>query len=227
MKVVDQWRAFFGAVASSRRAEMSEVLNRLSFDVKMTPITQTSAPTAKNDSPLGTLGANALSYGGAHFIDFTSEEPTVIMVIASIRPNTVYSQGITPMLTKGKSLFDFPIPEFTTVGEQSIQNSELYFDYNQPRIVASGEFGYTRRYGEWMKHDSEVHGKFNTTLKYLTAHRIFDETPQLSEEFLRVDVARDSLNRIFAVDTYDNVASDFYFSGKVVRALPKYINYSL
>lgn len=230
-RAIDSWRAVFGVMSSNARMDMSEPLRRLVFNVDINAITQTNQSDIDNQlkTPIASYSGQGVSAGSRHFIDYTCEEPGIIMILASITPRASYYQGIDKFLTKGSSLIDdYIYPEMSKVGEQAINRSELYYDVNiDGSAMDGGTFGYTRRYAEFMFDRSEVHGEFKTSLDFWHSARKFDTAPSLGLDFLSVDTDRDNLNRVFATSNTQNVYSYFYFDTRIVRPLPKYINYGL
>lgn len=228
-RAIDTWRAVRGVKSSNARYDMSEPLKRFVFNVDINAVTQTNQADISSQlkSPVASWSGQGVSAGSRHFIDYISEEPGIIMILASLTPRASYYQGIDKFLTKGKSLIDdYVYPEMAKVGEQPIKRSELFYDVNiDGSSIEGGTFGYTRRYAEFMFDRSEVHGEFKTSLNYWHSARKFDTAPSLGTDFLQVDTQRDNLNRVFATSNPQNIYSYFFFDARVVRALPKYITY--
>lgn len=228
-RAIDTWRAVRGVKSSNARYDMSEPLKRVVFNVDINAITQTNQSDINTQlkSPVASWSGQGVSAGSKHFIDYTCEEPGIILILASLTPRASYYQGLDKFLTKGKSLIDdYVYPEMSKVGEQPIKRSELFYDVNiDGSSIEGGTFGYTRRYAEFMFDRSEVHGEFKTSLNYWHSARKFDTAPSLGTDFLRVDSDRDNLNRVFATSNSQNIYSYFFFDARVVRALPKFINY--
>lgn len=198
---------------------MAEVIKREVFNLNIQTITQVGA----GDTPLATLAGNGVSAGAKHLVDYTAEEAGIIMTIMSVRPRASYFQGVRKLLTK-RDLTEFLIPDFANVGAQQVDNSELYLDYNS--VAPDGMFAYTRKYAEYMFENSEVHGSFRDDLDFWHAARQFTSQPSFGTDFMSVDAERDNLNRIFAVRGDENIYCYLFFDNKVVRPLPKYVQYS-
>lgn len=230
-RAIDTWRAVFGVKSSNARYDMSEPIRRLVFNVDINAITQTNQSDIDNQlkTPVASWSGQGVSAGSRHFIDYTCEEPGIVMILASVTPRASYFQGLDKFLTKGTSLIDdYIYPEMSKVGEQPVKRSELFYDVNiDGSSIEGGTFGYTRRYGEFMWDRSEVHGEFKTSLDYWHSARKFDVAPSLGLDFLQVDSERDNLNRVFATSNPQNIYSYFFFDTRIVRPIPKYIDYEL
>lgn len=230
-KAVDAWRAIRGVVSSNARLDMAEPLRRVVFNVDINAITQTNQSDIDNQlkTPVASWSGQGISAGAKGFVDYTSEEPGILMILASVRPFASYIQGLSRHLTAGDSLIDdYVFPKFSKVGEQAIKSTELFFDIPlDGSNVGPATFGYTRRYAQYMFDKSEVHGEFKTSLDYWHSARKFDVQPSLGLDFVAVDTDRDNLNRVFATSNVQNVYSYFVFDARVIRALPKYLNYGL
>lgn len=225
--------SIFGIKMSNVVADQSEPLGRWVNPVNIDSVLQTSQ--SSSESALASYAGTGLSYGNKrNILHYIAEEPTVIMFLASIRPkHALYFQGLPRKLTRN-FLMDYAIPQFVNVGEQMISERELYLDYKpyqgtDPSSLYSNIFGFTRRFADFMFAPGEVHGDFKDSLSSWHLARKFDSAPSLNQEFLEVRGVEDNLNRIFASvsDATDKFYCNFYFSGGIVRSLPKRIYYDL
>lgn len=226
--------SIFGIKMSNVVADQSEPLGRWINPVNIDSVLQTSQSSA--ESALASYSGTGLSFGHKNnILRYEAEEPTVIMFLASIRPkDAVYFQGLPRKLTRN-FLMDYAIPQFVNVGEQMISERELYCDYRpysngtNPEQLYSNLFGFTRRFADFMFAPGEVHGDFKDSLDSWHLARKFDSAPSLNQEFLEVRGVEDNLNRIFASvsDSTDKFYCNFYFSGGIIRSLPKRVYYDL
>lgn len=221
--------AITGKHTSSAILEMSEVLGSWSNIINVDSVLQQSESV--NGSPQAGYAGTGLGYraGGKDF-RYTAEEPTIIMVFASIVPLASYFQGLSRKFVRA-NVYDYAIPQLANVGEQRIMRGELYVGSDSPSVADEDvqTFGYTRRNGDFMWTPSEVHGDFRGSLDYWHNARIFGSLPSLSQNFLQVNPTEDNLNRVFAVesDSYDHFYCNFSFTGHVIRSLPKHVHYDL
>lgn len=218
----------YGKKTSASILEMSEVLASWSNTINVDSVLQNSESSV--NSPQAEYAGTGLGYrsGGKPF-SYTAEEPTVIMIVASIVPQASYFQGL-PRKFMRSNIYDYAIPQLANVGEQQIYRGELYLDYDYvPNNPNQAIFGWTRRNGDFMWTPNEVHGDFRASLDFWHNSRVFGSVPSLSTTFLEVNEDRDNLNRIFAVSSssIDHFYCRFDFGGQIIRSLPKHVHYEL
>jgi hypothetical protein len=187
---------------------ISEVLNTTgSFDAN---------DTTKPTSPAtGSMAGHGVSIGEGYKGSYYVEEHGYIMGIMSIMPKPAYQQGIPKNFLK-KDPTEFFWPSFAHIGEQEVQNQEIYGYGANPTDV----FGYIPRYAEYKYLPNRVAGEFRTTLDYWHAGRIFGSQPNLSQQFIECDY--EDVNRIFAVTdpTEDTLYIQVLNKIKAVRPMP-------
>ena len=214
----------FGVHAGDARLQRPEYLGGSVVPVFVGDVLQTSE-SSENGTPLGMPAgvAGALDKTKAFTRHFT--EHGWIIGILSIVPEATYLQGIPRKFLKRDRL-DFAWPLLANLGEQEIQNQELYFEFGGSDANNKGTFGYTPRYAEYRFGVSGAHGDFRSTLRDFHDARIFDSRPALNSEFIKIKPTGNStgLNRIFAVtgEQYDHLWVDLYNDVFVKRKLPKY-----
>lgn len=216
----------FGIRPSAVRSEMSEPIGTISSWIGMQSVLQTSETTP--DSPQAAYaGIGTNSDGFKHVLKYVNNaEPTpvIIMVLMSVTQRASYMQGFDRKFFRS-SIYDFAVPQLAMIGEQEIQNSELYFDKN----YTEGVFGFNRRYYDWFYSGSEVHGEFRGSMDYWHGARIFDSQPALNSEFIGINPETDHLQRVFANVSESSmpVLYNLSFDGYKTVALPRYIQYEL
>lgn len=222
--------AVTGKRTSSAIMDMSEPLGRWKGIVNVDSVLQTSESSAS--SPQASYAGSGLAYKlEGRSVSYTAEEPTVIMVMLNINPvSAAYYDGF-PRKFLRSNLYQYDVPNLANIGEQQIMNYELFFGPDA-RANAAGYnpvFGWQRRYGDFMWTPDEVHGDFRGDLDYWHNARTFATAPVLGEKFLQVRPDDDNLNRVFAVSS--SVVDKFYchvfFSGHIIRHLPKHAYYDL
>lgn len=197
-RYIEQNYAFFGVRSSDGRLQRSEYLGGSRNPVVISQVLQTSEGTAS--SPLGTPAGNAVSAGGKYIFDRSFEEYGWIVGLMSIMPKPDYIQGIPKMFLR-RDIYDYYWPQFSKIGEQPIENQELYFSPTSNNN--DGTFGYTPRYAEYRFRNNRVCGDFKDTLKFWTLARDFDSPQALNHSFVECNPS----DRIFAVS--DSASSDY------------------
>lgn len=217
-RYIEQNYAFFGVRSSDGRLQRSEYLGGSKNPVVISQVLQTSEGTAS--SPLGTPAGNAVSAGGKYIFDRSFEEYGWIIGLMSIMPKPDYIQGIPRMFLR-RDIYDYYWPQFAKIGEQPIENQELYFSPTSNNN--DGTFGYTPRYAEYRFRNNRVCGDFKDTLKFWTLARDFDSPQALNHSFVECNPS----DRIFAVSDsasadYNHLWCEIGFNIKSLRPLPKY-----
>lgn len=217
-RYIEQNYAFFGVRSSDGRLQRSEYLGGSKNPVVISQVLQTSEGTAS--SPLGTPAGNAVSAGGKYIFDRSFEEYGWIIGLMSIMPKPDYIQGIPKMFLR-RDIYDYYWPQFAKIGEQPIENQELYFSPTSKNN--DGTFGYTPRYAEYRFRNNRVCGDFKDTLKFWTLARDFDSPQALNHSFVECNPS----DRIFAVSDaasadYNHLWCEIGLNVKSLRPLPKY-----
>lgn len=208
--------SMFGVKSPDARLQRAEFIGASHNPVLVDAIYQTSA--SQEGSPLADFAGKAISVGGQKPISYYCKEHGYIMGLMVIRPRPEY-QNITRRhwLHGLTGKFDYFWPILANIGDQEIQNRELYAGNG----VSTKAFGYTPRYQEYRFAPSETHGEMQTTLKYFHMNRIFDRTPVLNQQFMNCTPRTD----MFAVT--DGKVSHHYWCEILIgcqakRPIPKF-----
>jgi hypothetical protein len=157
------------------------------------------------------IGVTSGKYG-----KYFCEEHGYIIGVMSVMPKTAYQQGIPRTYLK-KDTLDYFWPSFANIGEQEVQNQELYAYTN----TSEDTWGYVPRYAEYKYMPSRVAGEFRTSLDYWHLGRKFATEPALNQTFIECDPA--DTKRIFAVtEGADTLYCHVYNKIKAVRPMPKF-----
>lgn len=204
----------FGVRSSDKRLQRPEYITGVKSPVIISEVLNTTGATG--ELPQGNMAGHGVSVGQSKSGGYFCEEHGYIIGIMSITPKTAYQQGIPRTFLKNDPL-DFYWPSFAHIGEQEIQNQELYaYD-----LLGTETFGYLPRYTEYKYIHSRVAGEMRNTLALWHCGRIFSTAPTLSEEFISMNT--DTIdNRIFAVPSEDNMYIHVYNKIKAVRPMPVY-----
>ena len=172
----------FGVTPDDYKLQRPQFLGGIVTPVQVQQVLQ----NAGVDSDAGQLTAyaagRAFAAAGDRVFRMRFKEHGYIMAIMSVMPKAYYYQGI-PRHFLRRDRFDYYLPQTAHLGEQAIENHELYFDpTNQEKNEAV--FGYIPRWAEYKTSVNGIHGDFRGSLNYYHMARIFGETPTLSEEFI-------------------------------------------
>lgn len=178
------------------------------------------------DSAGAQLG-RARGEGFINLIDnYRCEEPTYIMVIASVVPRAVYSSGISRVFDRyirDGGLTDMANPLLQNTGNQPIYEWEV-----NSRISLGHQysFGYTDRYADFMTLPDRISGQLREggLLESFVLKRDFENaTAAISSSFLQIPVT--ALDEISATDSKISAYGawmQFGFDYKIAQPLALY-----
>jgi Capsid protein (F protein) len=220
-------RSHFGVMSPDARLMRPEYLGGGKSPLNVTPVPQTTATgLTGGTSPLGTLAAVGTSVmsGANHGFRYSATEHGYIIGLVCARREQVYQQGLRRLWTRA-TRYDFYLPVFAHLGEQAVNNSEIYCDGSANDSVV---FGYQERWAEYRYHPSFTSGYFRSTNSTpLDAWHLatkFSSLPALGSVFIRDDT-RTVAQRVLAAGAQSagqQLYCDFLFDQKLARPMPLY-----
>lgn len=219
----DQILSHFGVNISYEACDMPEYIGGVSQDINVSTINQTSSNEFGN---LGDQGGIATCLGSSrHKVSKYFDEHGFVMAILSVSPIPSYSQLLPKHFTKFDNL-DYFTSEFNHIGMQPVPYREVS-PLQQFSVGGSLDdtFGYQRAWYDYLASVDEVHGQFRTNLRNYLVNRVFAVTPELGEEFLKIDPQQ--VNDIFTYRDNDPAGRDkiigqLYFKITAVRPISKF-----
>lgn len=205
--------ANFGENTKDSRLDRAEMIGMQSAPIIVSEVLQT-ATTA--EGTLGDMGGRAITATDGQYYTYKCREHGCIIGNITIMPRAAYYQGMNKKFWR-KSHFDYPQPLLAQIGEQAIENRELYMTGSG----ATGRitWGYQSRYADWKYAQSRISGDFRISLDDWHYARKFASLPGLNEDFLTYS----NDNRIFAVtEDIDNCYAQILILSNVDRKLPFY-----
>lgn len=181
----------FGVKPRDSRIQRPEYLGGGRGILNISEVLQTAEGT---DTSVGTMRGHGIASVAQRPIRFKSPEHGIIIGLLSIRPKAVYTQGIEREFLK-RSRLDFFTPELANIGMQEVLTQELFATSANKDSI----FGYNDRYQEYRFHKPLVTGEFRDTLNYWNMARIFDNAPNLNDEFINMEYSAEVFKRPFAV----------------------------
>lgn len=196
-RYIEQILSHFGVRSSDARLQRPEYLGGGKTPVVISEVLQTSQSdiSGPDQSAQGNMAGHGVSAGGNHAFRKYFEEHGLIIGIMSVIPKTAYGQGSRKIHLKDDK-YDFFWPDLAHLGEQQIDQKELYVDFTQDMKPEDEElFGYTPRYAEYKTIPSTYHGDFKEDLEFWHMGVKYDNPPSLNDTFVKPQ--QDDLNRIF------------------------------
>lgn len=187
----DYCRMEFGVRPRDSRLNKSEYLGGNKSPLQISEVVQTS-PGAQGQTPLGNMAGLGIGQAKQRRIKYFCPEHGVIVGFASIRPETIYTQGIDRAWLK-RNRFDYFTHEFANIGAQEIFQQELFATKDNKATV----FGYALNgnYNEYRHQESRLSGNFRTDLSFWHLGRQFSQAPVLNGSFMKMVPRKD----IFAI----------------------------
>lgn len=211
-------QAHFNVSPSDARLDRPEFIGGVKYPLIISDVFQTSQST--DTEPLGAYAGRGLVAGADEgTVDYFVEEFGYIIMLAFLRPKTLYFQGINRQF-QYNDRFEFPFPEFMHLSEQGITNSELYIGSASNTFHPDEIFGYQGIYDE-LRYSPNIISGLMAREDYHSWHlaRVFKQEPQLNSEFITCNPRTD----IFSITDTNSTAqfnADIRFQIKAVRPMP-------
>lgn len=203
----------FGVRPRDSRLNKSEYLGGSQTILQISEVIQTSDAS---DSPLGNQAGYSIGTARSRKIKYHCPEHGIILGLCSIRPETIYTQGIDRDLLKTER-FEFWTREMVGIGAQEIKQQEIFATAENKDQI----FGYdlNGNYREYYSKRSRVSGNFRTDLNFWHLGRFFENPPALNSSFITMNPRKD----IFAITDKTLPAFLCYFQNSALfyRPIPR------
>lgn len=170
-----EYLRYLGIKGSDARLQRPEYLGGGRSVIQFSEVLQ----TAEGTDPVGTMRGHGIGAMRTNRFRRFFEEHGVVMTLMSVRPKSIYTQGMPRKFSKQLKT-DYWQKEFEHIGQQEIKNSELYTSSAEPDAT----FGFADRYDEYRGEWSSVHGEFRDLLNFWHLGREFNEQPVLNASFI-------------------------------------------
>lgn len=186
-----EYLRYYGVRARDARLQRPEYLGGGSNTIQFSEVLQ----TAEGTDPVGELRGHGIAGVRSRRYRRYMEEHGYIISLMSVRPKTIYMQGLERSWNR-RTKEDFFQKELEHIGQQEVLNKEIYAPSGDP----DGVFGFQDRYDEYRRHWSNVAGEFRTSqLNYWHMAREFSVAPALNNDFVECIPTE----RTFAVPSED------------------------
>lgn len=244
VRLQDYVHAVYGANLTSGVAQRSIYLGSASYTVYSNGVYQTtgdstgSAGTANPFTSVGAKYGNAYASGTDFYVKVHADEPMILMVNATLVPETNYSSGRDVSLsyfTSADPRGDLANPMLQNVGQQPIYTDELITLDVPANINKKKIFGYVDRYADFKCKNNSVHGQMVAVgdeqklagygqVSSFVAQRTLDTyastNPEISTNFLQIP--KTALDNVLATDIASYGWYDSFITYNVVQPLYKY-----
>ena len=142
----------FGVSIPDNTVQVPEYLGGKRIPLNMTQVLQTSE---SGTSPLGTTGAFSNTSDSSYLFTKSFAEFGYIYILACIRPNQSYCQGINKLFKRNRR-YDWYYPVFANLGEQAVKTYELYA--TNAINFGTDIFGYQEAWAEYRFKPNKISG---------------------------------------------------------------------
>lgn len=186
-----EYLRYLGVRSSDARLQRPEYLGGGKQTIQFSEVLQ----TAEGTDPVGEMRGHGIGALRSNRYRRFFEEHGYIHSFMSVRPKTIYMQGIHRTWNR-QTKEDFWQKELQHIGQQEVLNKEIYAAHTSP----NGVFGFQDRYDEYRRAESSVAGEFRTSvLNYWHFARDFSADPALNASF----VSCVPTERVFAAPSQD------------------------
>jgi len=176
-----EYLRYLGVRSSDARLQRPEYLGGGKQIIQFSEVLQTANTTDGDDTEgVGNLRGHGISAMRSNRYRRFFEEHGVVISLLSVRPKTMYSQGIHRSWMR-RTKEDFFQRELQHIGQQEIYNAEVYAAAAEP----TGVFGYQDRYDEYRRAESTISGEFRSLLDFWHYGRVFANEPVLNGDFIK------------------------------------------
>lgn len=192
----NEYLKFLGIRYSDGRLDRPEYCGGGRQTIQFSEVLQTGVDST--DAGLGTLGGHGITAVKSNRFRRFFEEHGLIVSLMCVKPKPMYHQGVHKMWLK-TTKEDFFQYELEGIGQEEIQNREVYVGHSSP----TGTFGWQNRYDEYRYSVDTVAGDFRPgqSLEEWTMCRDFTSDPSLNSSF----VTCNPTTRIYASTSTDQL----------------------
>lgn len=188
----ERLEALFGVRNLDQRLQLPEYLGGGTQTLQFSEVLQ----TAEGVDPVATMKGHGIGAMRSNRYKTKIPEYGIILSLMIVRPKTQYQDGLHKMWFRSVKE-DFYQPELENLGQQAVQNREIYAAHSAP----TGTFGFQDRYDDYRRIESRIAGDMRTLLDSWHMARKFTSDVALNETFVKANPT----TRIYAVEGEDNL----------------------
>lgn len=191
-----EYLRYLGVNSSDARLNRPEYLGGGKQTIQFSEVLQTGGDSSGDATGVGNMAGHGIAAMRSNRYRRFFEEHGYILSLMSVKPRTIYTQGISKVWTR-QVKEDYYQKELEQIGQAEIKKKEIYVESADPEEV----FGYQDRYDEYRRQESTAHGDFKDTLNHWHMARIFASEPSLNSDFVTCTPTK----RIHAVTDEDQM----------------------
>ncbi len=218
-RIKDFAKNVYGTSIPDARLDRSELLSRVTYKVQVSDIAQTSQTTSSSE--LAGFSGRGISWGRSVKTRYFAPEPSVILVLGSVRPDTYYSVGLDPYFTV-RNTTDFPIPDMENVGNHPVSKMILSGSVADQDLV----YAWNRPFYPFIARNlNRVTGNMRSLYRYWTTARDIRNMVYNSDWLSVQD--DESVNQIFTTKNVDHFYLHFHEWSTISRPLSRTIKFDI
>ena len=211
----------FGITNQDARLQRSEFLGAKRFPINVDQVLQTAGTGASGTTtPQGNTAAYSCTVNADDLCTYSTAEHGYIMVMAVIRQEHSYAQGISREWMRD-DWSDFYIPQFAHLSEQPVYLGEIYA---QGTADDQTVFGYQEAWADYRYKPNMITGKLSPqvsgTLDLWHYGDYYTTAPSLGSRW--INETDTNIARTLAVQNEPQFIMDAYFNMKWTRIMPLY-----
>lgn len=174
-----EYLRYLGVNSADARLNRPEYLGGGKQTMQISEVIQTGGTSAGAPDGVGNLAGHGISALRSNRYRRFFEEHGYIISLMSVRPKTIYADGLHKMFSR-QTKEDFFQRELQGIGQAEVLKQEVNIkDSNKEQI-----FGYQDRYDEYRRAESMIHGEFRDDLDHWHMARIFAGDVELNSDFV-------------------------------------------
>lgn len=159
----DQIKAHFGVNVPASDSHMAQYIGGIARNLDISEVVNNNLYEDGSQAVIYGKGVGTGSSGGMRYS--TGSQYCIFMCIYHCIPLLDYNISAPKGQLLATSVEDLPIPEFDSIGMESVPSVELFNTTLFGSVGSSPEFlGYNPRYYNWKTDIDRIHGAFTTTL---------------------------------------------------------------
>lgn len=183
-RFVEFLRSHYGSTLPDPFCQRSVYLRGSSYNIGADPVYSNALTLDAGDPAnfVGDVSGKINVSAGSTNVGFRAKEHCFhFTLVYVLMPPAIGVQGLPKIITRNDP-FEYPLPEFSNVGEQVLQSDELIFSpFSKPDSVA----GYVPRYADFKFHANEIHGEFRNLYSFWHATKFHDYTDSAQMNYVK------------------------------------------
>lgn len=220
-RYIEILKSHFGVTSPDARLQRPEYLGGNRIPININQVVQNSG-SVDGETPQGTTTAYSLTTDVHSDFEKSFVEHGFVVGVMVARYDHTYQQGLEKFWSR-KDRFDYYWPVFANIGEQAVNNREIYAQGNEEDDEV---FGYQEAWYDYRYKPNRVSAEMRSSApQSLDVWHLADDyskLPALSDEWIRED--KTNVDRVLAVTSgvSNQLFCDIFIQNRTTRPMPLY-----